>query len=366
MPKSDAGEKTERPTPKRLREARERGQTARTPDLSAWAAMLATTVLLRITVERGATAMRDVLDNMGRAVAHPDTAGATRFATDSAFKAVGVVAPMLIGMMLIGTAVTVGQVGFRPTAKKLKPDFGRLNPFKGLKRMVGPSSWWEVAKSVAKVVLLIAVAWPAMNGAMHSLTSAASDGSMWTVAATTAGTALTIVRNVAAVGLAVAAADYAVQRRRVMRDLRMTRQELREELKLQEGNPDVRRAIRSRALAISRNRMIRMVSSADVVVVNPTHYAVALRYEATKGAPQVVAKGAGSVAARIRAEAERNGVPIVHEPVLCRAIHKVCEVGQLIPVELYEAVAHLLAFVFGLRARGRAPGFHTLPRPLMA
>jgi flagellar biosynthetic protein FlhB len=108
--------------------------------------------------------------------------------------------------------------------------------------------------------------------------------------------------------------------------------------------------------------MIRAVGMADVVAINPTHYAVALKYEAAKGAPQVVAKGAGVLAAAIRAEAEKHAVPIVHEPVLTRALYRTCEIGQLIPVELYEAVAHLLAFVFGLRARGRAQGVHELPR----
>jgi flagellar biosynthetic protein FlhB len=109
--------------------------------------------------------------------------------------------------------------------------------------------------------------------------------------------------------------------------------------------------------------MIRAVGLADVIVVNPTHYAVALKYEAERGAPEVVAKGAGTIAAAIRARAEEHGVPIVREPLLCRTIYKACEIGQVIPVELYEAVAHLLAFVFGLRARGRGRGFHELPKP---
>jgi flagellar biosynthetic protein FlhB len=247
----------------------------------------------------------------------------------------------------------------------LKPDFSRLNPFKGFKRMVSPATWWEVAKSVLKTALLAAVALPAMSNAMHVLTS--EGASMASIASHTAHTALTILRNVSIVGLAVAAADYGVQRHRLTRQLRMTRQELREELKQQEGNPDVRRAVRTRALAISRNRMIRAVSAADVVVVNPTHYAVALRYEAARGAPQLVAKGAGVIAGAIRAEAEKHGVPLVHEPVLTRALYRTCEVGHLIPVELYEAVAHLLAFVFGLRARGPAAvaGPHELPRPAL-
>ena len=177
---------------------------------------------------------------------------------------------------------------------------------------------------------------------------------------------MTMLRNVAIGGLAIGGIDYVVQRRRIMKQLKMSRHEVREEMKQHEGNPAVKRAIRSRQMAISRNRMIGLVRSSDVVVVNPTHYAVALKYEATRGAPEVVAKGAGDVAKRIREEAEANGVPIVHEPVLCRTIYWACDLGQVIPADLYEAVAQLLAFVFGLRAKGRAAGYHELPKPALA
>src|SRR5690606_27175302 len=142
----------------------------------------------------------------------------------------------------------------------------------------------------------------------------------------TGSATLSMLRNVAAAGLVVAGADYAYQKIRLNKQLKMTKQELREELRNQEGNPEVKRAIRSRALAISRNQMIRSVGQADVIVVNPTHYAVALKYEASKGAPQVLAKGAGVLAAAIRAEGEKHDVPIVHEPVLTRTLYRSCEV----------------------------------------
>jgi flagellar biosynthetic protein FlhB len=362
MASGDAGDKTEKPTPKRKREAREKGQIAKSPDLAVWAGMLATILLLQLTVKRGITVMHDVIEEGAVVVAHPDEAAAMHYASGSLLKAISIAAPMLIGMMLIGTAVNVAQVGFKPTAKKLKPDFSRLNPFKGFKRMVGAQAWWELAKAVAKTAMLVVVAFPVMTNALHGLTNA-TDGTMIGIASQTATSALTLVRNVSIAGLIIAAADYAYQWRRVNKQLRMSRQELREEMRQQEGNPDVRRAIRSRAHAISRNRMISAVSAADVIVVNPTHYAVALKYEAERGAPQVVAKGAGEIAAGIRAAGERNGVPIVHEPVLTRTLYRSCEIGQLVPVELYEVVAQVLAFVFGLRSRGRAEGYHEFPHP---
>jgi flagellar biosynthetic protein FlhB len=306
----------------------------------------------------------DILHQMAIVIAHPDEGAANKFAAGAMWKTVGILAPMLIGMMVVGLMANVAQVGFKPTSKKLKPDFSRLNVFKGIKKMVGVQAWWELGKAIAKTVVLIAVAWPAFTHAMTSLSNGSSGGA-FEIAGFTAKTALTILRNVSVAGLAIAGADYAYQKRRTSKQLRMTRQELREEMKQQEGNPEMRRSIRSRAMAISRNQMIRAVSAADVVVVNPTHFAVALKYDSAKGAPQVVAKGAGAIAAGIRTQAERNGIPIVHEPVLTRTLYKACEIGQLIPPDLFEAVAHLLAFVFGLRAKGRADGYHEMPRPVL-
>src|SRR5262245_57325831 len=132
MALGDAGDKTEKPTPKRLREAKDRGQIARTPDLSTWLGVLATTVLLEMTIKRGAVAARDMLDQMGAAIAHPDEGVAIRFAADAAWKAAGVIAPMLIGLMMVAFISNVAQVGFKPTTKKLAPDWKRLNPLKGM------------------------------------------------------------------------------------------------------------------------------------------------------------------------------------------------------------------------------------------
>jgi len=364
MAAGDSSDKTEKPTPKRQREAREKGQIAKTPDLATWVAMLSTVILLQITFHRGAVAMHEILHEMAIVIAKPDLGAATRFATNAMWKCAGILAPILIGLMTVGLLVNVAQVGMKPTAKKMKPDFGRLNPFKGIKKMVGMQTFWELGKALAKTALLVAVAWPAFINATAFLTKG-NVSSAFGIAAFTANTALTVLRNVSVAGLVVAAADYAYQKHRVNKQLRMTRQELREEMKQQEGNPEMKRSVRSRAMAVSRNQMIRAVSAADVVIVNPTHYSVALKYDSAKGAPQVLAKGAGAIAAAIRTQAERNGVPIVRDPVLTRTIYKACDVGQLIPADLYEAVAHLLAFVFGLRAKGRAQGYHDAPKPVL-
>src|SRR4051794_9466486 len=360
----DKSQKTEAPTQKRIKEAREKGQVAKSADLQAWAGMLAAVVLLQVTVSRAGPAMRGVLEDMSMVIAHPSQEAAMQFTGNASLTAIGVLLPMLVGMMVIGVAVGLGQVGLHPTLKKLKPDFGRLNVMKGIKRSFGVQVWWEVAKSIAKIAVMVAIAWPAAANAINAL-SHNQNGSMQSLATIAATTAMTLLRNVAIGGLVIGGVDYIVQRRRLMKDLKMSRHEVREEMKQQEGNPEVKRAIRGRQMAVSRNRMIGLVSNADVVVVNPTHYAVALKYEAKRGAPEVIAKGAGDVAKKIREKAEANGVPIVHEPLLCRTIYWACDLGQVIPADLYEAVAQLLAFVFGLRARGKATGYHELPKPVL-
>ncbi len=356
---ADSAQKTEQPTPKKKKEAHEKGNIAKSADLGAWAGMLATTVLIQMTISRGGQVFPNMIRDMARAMAKPDQAVASRFAVNAMWQGAGVAAPLLIGLLVVAVVSGLSQVGLKPSMKRLKPDFKRLNPLKGLKKLVSMQSWWEVAKSVAKIAILAIVVTPAMTTAITRLTST-PDGGLGTLAGITAQTALQIVRNVSFAGLAVAGVDYIVQRRRINKELKMSRQEIRDEMKLSEGNPEIKRAIRSRQMAVSRNRMINMVGQSDVIVVNPTHYAVALRYDKDVGAPQVVAKGGGAIAARIRAEAEKHHVPIVREPVLARTLFKSCKVGQLIPLDLYEAVAHLLAFVFGLRAKGRAQGFHDL------
>ncbi|BAS14030.1 flagellar biosynthetic protein FlhB [Arthrobacter sp. Hiyo8] len=163
-------------------------------------------------------------------------------------------------------------------------------------------------------------------------------------------------------GLVLAAADIFVVMRRNRKKTRMSKKEIKDENKNSDGDPLIKSQRRSRQLSMSRNRMIGAIADADVVIVNPTHVAVALKYDAGKAAPRVVAKGAGVIAARIREEAEATSVPMVQDIPLARALHSACELGQEIPVELYRAVAGVLAFVMSLKARGAARGMHRLPQ----
>src|SRR5690242_4450962 len=171
MAAGDKSAKTEKPTPKRKKEAREKGQIARSPDLTAWTAMLVTTQLLKFTVNNATKTFGNMFDEMGRTVSTPDLGTATKFAGDAFKSAIVVVAPLLVGLMFVAIIVGISQVGLKPSMKRLKPEFGRLNPFKGIKRLFSPQSYWEVGKALLKVIVLVAVAWPAMKTATHVFTS---------------------------------------------------------------------------------------------------------------------------------------------------------------------------------------------------
>jgi flagellar biosynthetic protein FlhB len=185
---------------------------------------------------------------------------------------------------------------------------------------------------------------------------------MQTVVDAATAQALTLIRNIGLAGLGMAALDYVIQRRRVGKQTRMTKDEVKQEHKQTEGDPLMKSAIRSRQLAAARNRMMADVGLADVVLVNPTHVAVALRYEPEKGAPRVVARGAGAIAAKIRDRADEESVPLVRDVPLARALYSSTKVGQEIPAELFAAVAQVLAFVISRRGRGQVGGQHRSPR----
>lgn len=352
----DRSQRTEAPTPKRKREARKRGQIAKTPEIATWVGLLASTFLLELTFHTAGTELDSLFGGMAHEIARPTTRGAVALLGKGLQAFLTIAAPLALGLMVIGVTLELAQVGGRPSFERLKPKPERLNVFKGLKRVLSTRSLWETFKAVVKVGIVAMIAYPSVIGTVHEL--AGGGLTAFQAAAVTGRGAIEVVRSAALAGLVLAAADYIVQKRRVRAEIRMTKQEVREELRQSEGDPHMRQSIRSRQLAIGRNRMIAAVTDADVVLVNPTHFAVALRYQAERGAPEVVAKGAGAIALGIRAHAESKGVAILEDPPLARALHRACDVGDLVPPELYEAVARVLAFVFGLRRRGFTGGVH--------
>jgi flagellar biosynthesis protein FlhB len=235
----------------------------------------------------------------------------------------------------------------------------QFNIVAGLKRVFGRQALWEGVKALLKTAAIGLSLWIVVSGLVPVLMASGSHNITWLLEQA-AGGAVALLQVAVAVGILLAAIDVVVVMRRNRKHTRMSKQEVRDENKNTEGDPLVRSQRRSRQLAMSRNRMIAAIGGSDVVLVNPTHIAVAVKYEPGKSAPRVVAKGAGAIALRIREKAEEERVPIVKDIPLARALHAGCEIGDEIPVELYNAVARVLAFVMSLKKRGSSAGIHTM------
>ena len=357
-----SGEKTEKPTAQRKKQARREGTIARTPDLGAWAGMLAASIVVPIGLRSGIDRAKGMLEQVPAVIAHPDPRLALHLLREGVLGAAMASAPICATVLVVGLAAAAAQGGIYPATKLLMPKFSRLNPLSGIKRTFGPHGWWEGAKAVLKTAALGAVLYSVISNLIHSLVMSGTLSLGTTVATVTDG-AVTIIRAAAVAGLVLAAADYMMVRRRTGKQLRMTKQEVKDEYRKSEGDPHVKGQIRQRQLAASRNRMMAELPKADVVVVNPTHVAVALRYDPARGAPRVLAKGSGTIAAKIREKASEHRIPMVQDVPLARALYAGCDLGAEIPSEFYGAVARVLAFVMGLKARGSAAGLH---RPFAA
>ena len=355
-------DKTEKPTPKRRQEARRSGNVSRSPELSSWAALVAAGILLPLLLRSASGRLMQLETASMQAVAHPSVPGAMRILGNGLTDFLYIVAPTALGFMVLGVVLNVAQVGLRFSPKALVPKFSRLNPRQGLKHVASVQGLWEGGKSFIKLVLISGVAFRSFKSLVTTLTSAPGVDLGATVSATGAGV-LNMMRSVGLAGLALAVADYAIQRRRWMTGLLMTKQELKDEMRQSEGDPLNKGRIRSTRLRLSRMRMMAEVARADVVAVNPTHFAVAIRYDTSRSsAPRVVAKGTDHLALRIREIALENQVPVVEDPPLARALHGACEIDSEIPYNLYLAVARLLAFVYSLPPLARGgPVRHQTP-----
>jgi flagellar biosynthesis protein FlhB len=360
-----AGEKTEQPTAQKLKKAKQEGQIGRTQDIGAWFGMLAASIMLPRAMGAAFDNARESFARVPDVIADPDPAVALDMLKDGMMSAGWAVLPLSLTMMAVGVAAAGSQGGIRVASKLFIPKFKRLNPFPGIKRMLGPQALWEGVKALVKTGVLAGVLYLTVKDLVPLLMTAGRL-QLGTLLAAVNDAAITLIRAASVAGIVMAAADYFVVRRRTNKQLRMTKQEVKQEHKNTEGDPLIKGQIRAKQLAMSRNRQMAEVLTADVVLVNPTHVAVALRYDPERGAPRVVAKGKGAIAAKIRELAGEHRIPMVQDVALARALEKSVEVGQEIPAEFYGAIAKVLAFVMSLKARGSAAGLHRNPQPSSA
>ena len=354
-----SGEKTEKATPKKLKESRKEGQVARTQEFGGWATILVVAFSLPALLSRELGAIQRLLVRCLRLGQDASPALALQLLVEAAAHVFWVLLVLGSAVMLIGVAAALAQGGFYLATKSVKPSAKKLNLITGAKRLFGPQAAWEGAKMLIKSTLVALLAYQAIKGVVPLVGGFVP---MAAVLEEVHGSAFGLMRNIAFAGLVMAAADYAMQRRRVGKQTRMSKHDVKQEHKQSEGDPMLKGAIRSRQLAVSRNRMMADVATADVVLVNPTHVAVALRYQPETGAPKVVARGAGAIAARIRERAAEERVPLVRDVPLARALYSSTRVGQSIPPELFAAVASVLAFVISRRSQGQYGGQHRSPR----
>jgi flagellar biosynthetic protein FlhB len=347
---SDQQDRTEAPTAKRLQKARADGQAPVSREATALAVLGAVALVLTMAAPGIAQALVQRLAVFLSQADRLEPGAALRAA--AAAMAVAA-APLVMAALVAGATAVLLQSGFLVQLHSAAPDFARLNPTRGLKRIFGVSALIESAKSVAKIAVVSWAGWHAIGAALPELRQAMGWDAA-TLADRAAAQMVGILLAMLAAQAVIATLDVLYVRLRHVRGLRMSRQELLDEHKEMEGDPQIRRRIRQIRLQRARRRMLKAVPKATVVVTNPTHYAVALAYDRGKGgAPRVVAKGVDSMAARIRELAQDNRVPLVANPPLARALHRV-ELDAEIPAEHYKAVAEIIAYVW--RLRGMAVG----------
>jgi flagellar biosynthesis protein FlhB len=353
---ADKSQRTEKPTPKHRKESREKGKVARSSELGPWASLLAVVLLLPRLAGLAASRVSSFLRSVMDAMAHPNTSAAMSVLAKGLETAALAALPIVLLCTGIGVLSSFAQVGLRFTPKALTPQFSRISPRTGFKKVFSSQGVWSLGKTLMKLGILAGLGYVLLHQLMGSVLGGATLP-LSTTLGIAGSTTSTIMRNIGVVALLVAAGDYAFQRRSYQQGLRMTKQEVKDENRRNDGSPEVRRALRSKARQLSRLRMMAAVASADVVVTNPTHFAVAIAYDRKKDrAPRVVAKGADIVAARIRSRAAEHGVPVVENPVLARTLHASCQVDDVVPAALYAAVARLLAFVYSLSPTAKMLG----------
>lgn len=354
-------DKTEAPTPKKKHDARKKGQVAKSQDLTPWATLLAATYALPMTVRAAGKVTTAAFESLRTIAERSDPQAAVDVLATSLQGALFAVLPLLGVCLGVSVVTHFGQTGLVLSFHPLKPDFKRINPIKGFKNIFSPRGLYMTAKQAVKGVLIAWLAYPHVLALVHDL-SEHGRIPVHTGLSQAAAELIGMIRKIAWVVLIVAILDYGYQKRQYKLDMKMSKQEIKDESKNSEGDPQTKGRIRSIQVSTARKRMIAGMINASVVVTNPTHIAVALAYDQTKGgAPRIVALGTDQVAMRIREKARELGIPVVESKPLARALYRTCDVGDEIPVTLYEAVAKVLAFV--RRLKGSILAASALPLP---
>lgn len=345
---SSGQQKTEQPTSKKLSEARKRGQIPKSSELNSAVVILvggvATYTSCRAIPERFKMLMEE-LWGQGFHTAFESPLSTDMFLSVTVHFLV-MIAPVLLASLVAAIGINVAQTqGISFSLEAVKPTFSKLNPMNGLKKLFSLRSFLELVKSILKLLIIGYTAY-SVYASEHDSVLNLMKGDLGLTIRTLGSLSLRIVLRVGGIMLLLSLLDYYYQRWQHQRDLRMTKQEVKEEHKQSEGNPQIKSRIRSIQRSLARRRMMANIPKASVVITNPTHFAVALQYDSNMEAPRVVARGMDFLAKNIIKTARKHGVPVLQNPPLARALYHQVKLDEVIPADLYKAVAKILAYIY--------------------
>lgn len=353
------GEKTEPATAKKLQDARKKGQVAKSKEVANALGLLALFLLLKIWVGNMGTQFLEVFSTVYTKIPQsvvnwngylPERDMLILF-QEMLIEILLLVAPAFLVAFAAAFLADIVQVKWQITTDPLKPKFSKLNPINGFKRIISVSSLVELAKSLLKIILIGYVTYDYLRDKWNLLFFL-YDMTLLQAIQLVGELVIDLGVRIAIVYIVIALADYIYQKRKFANDMKMTKQEVKDEYKQQEGDPKVKGKIRQKMQEVSRRRMMQSLPQADVVITNPTHYAVAIKYDpAIADAPIVLAKGEDYLAQKIKEVAREHHIEIVENKPLARMLYANVEVGQVVPPELYQAVAEVLAFVYHLQGK---------------
>ena len=353
------GEKTEPATKKKLDDARKKGQVAKSREITNGLELLALFLILKFWVGHMGIQFLDIFNNvynkipelvMFREGMMPERDISIIF-RHMALQVLLIIAPILVVAFLIAFVTDVAQVKWKPTLEPMKPKFSKLNPLKGFKKFFSLNALVELVKSIAKIGLILYICYSYLKDKWAMLLNL-YDVTLMQALQLAAETVTDLGIRIALLYMVIAFADFAYQKIKFKNDMKMTKQEIKEEYKQQEGDPKVKGQIRQKMMEASMRRMMQDLPQADVVITNPTHYAVAIKYDPkVADAPLVIAKGEDYLAARIKEAAREHHIEIVENKPLARMLYANVDIGQAVPPELYQAVAEVLAFVYQLQGK---------------
>lgn len=350
------GEKTEQPTSKKLKDSRKEGQVAKSREIGNCVILLALFLILKVWVSKLGTgfletfqAVYNKIPEISKSRGGVDQVGMWGLLQDIIQQLMTVLLPILLIAFAVAFIADLVQVKWAPTTKTLKPKFSKLSPVKGIKKIFSKQALVELLKSVLKIALITYIVYSTLKDSI-GLIFLIFDMPLMQAIGNIGNIVINLGIKISMFYIVIAGADFIYQKWKFNEDMKMTKQEVKDEFKNAEGDPQIKGKIRQKMREVSQRRMMQAVPQADVVITNPTHYAVALRYEPDKyDAPYIVAKGEDYLAQKIKEVARENHVEIVENKPLARMLYHNVDLGAQVPPELFQAVAEVLAMVYSMR-----------------